>query len=85
MEGEHRPLAAPRAPWQPPRPVGGSDADSTGQDWCARRGWEDGELVWENKAILFLTDIVFAIRQARPQKLPRAEAAARKRKMAAAR
>jgi len=35
-------------------------------------------LVWENKAILFLTDVVFSIRQVRPQKLPRAEAGARK-------
>src|SRR5207248_3161023 len=58
---------------------------SAGQDWCARRGWEDSELVWENKAILFLTDVVLAMRQVRPQKLPRAEAGVRKRKMAAAR
>jgi hypothetical protein len=56
-----------------------------GQEWCAHRGWEDGELVWEKKAILFLTDAVLSIRQVRPQKLPRAEADARKRKMAAAR
>ena len=42
-------------------------------------------MVWENKAILFLTDVVLSIRQVRPQKLPRAEACARKRKMAAAR
>ena len=55
------------------------------QEWCAQRGWEDGELVWEKKAILFLTDAVLSIRQVRPQKLPRAEASARKRKMAAAR
>jgi len=41
--------------------------------------------VWEKKAILFLTDVVLSIRQVRPQKLPRAEAGARKRKMAAAR
>jgi hypothetical protein len=41
--------------------------------------------VWENKAILFLTDVVLSIRQVRPQKLPRAEAGARKRKMAAVR
>jgi hypothetical protein len=41
--------------------------------------------VWENKAILFLTDVVLSMRQVRPQKLPRAEAIARKRKMAAAR
>jgi hypothetical protein len=56
-----------------------------GQVWCARRGWEDGELVWENKAVLFLTDVVLSIRQIRPQKLPRAETGARKRKMAAVR
>ena len=55
------------------------------QEWCAQRGWEDGELVWEKKAVLFLTDAVLSIRQVRPQKLPRAEAGARKRKMAAAR
>jgi hypothetical protein len=41
--------------------------------------------VWENKATLFLTEVVLSIRQVRPQKLPRAEAGARKRKMAAAR
>lgn len=41
--------------------------------------------MWENKAILFLTDVVLSIRQMRPQKLPRAEAGMRKRKMAAAR
>ena len=35
--------------------------------------------------VLFLTDVVLSIRQVRPQKLPRAEAGARKRKMAAAR
>jgi hypothetical protein len=35
--------------------------------------------VWENKAILFLTDVVLSMRQMRPQKLPRAEACARKR------
>jgi hypothetical protein len=67
------------------RPPSRSDADGARQEWCARRGWEDGELVWENKAILFLTDVVLSIRQVRPQKLPRAEAGARKRKMAAAR
>jgi hypothetical protein len=33
--------------------------------------------VWENKAILFLTDVVLPIRQVRPQILPRAEAGAR--------
>ena len=55
------------------------------QEWCAQRDWEDGELVWERKAILFLTDVVLSIRQVRPQKIPRAEAGARKRKMAAAR
>jgi hypothetical protein len=55
------------------------------QEWCAQRGWEDGELVWEGKAILFLTEVVFSIRQVRPQKLPRAEAGVRKRKMTAAR
>jgi len=33
---------------------------------------------------LFLTDIVLSLRQARPQKLPRAEPGARKRKIAAA-
>jgi hypothetical protein len=42
-------------------------------------------LVWENKAILFLTDVVLSMRQVRPQKLLRAEAGARKRKMTAAR
>jgi hypothetical protein len=62
-----------------------SDTNSAGQDWCASRGWEDGELVWENKAILFISDVVLSIRQLRPQKLPPAEAGARKRKMAAAR
>ena len=41
--------------------------------------------MWESKAILFLTDVVLPIRQVRPQKLPRIEAGARKRKMAAAR
>ena len=41
--------------------------------------------MWENKAILFLTDVVLPMRQVRPQKLPRAEAGVRKRKMAAAR
>ena len=41
--------------------------------------------MWESKAILFLTDVVLPIRQVRPQKLPRAEAGTRKRKMAAAR
>jgi hypothetical protein len=66
-------------------PPCGSEADGAGQEWCARRGWEDGELVWESKAILFLTDVVLPIRQVRPQKLPRPEAGARKRKMAAAR
>ena len=76
VEGKCRPLPAPRGAW--------SDADGAGQDWCACRGWEDGELVGENKAILFLTDVVLSIRQMRPQKLPRAEAGARKRKMAAA-
>jgi len=55
------------------------------QEWCAQRGWEDGELVWEQKAILFLTDAVLSIRKVRPQKLPRAEAVAMKRKMAATR
>jgi hypothetical protein len=55
------------------------------QEWCAHRGREDGELVWEKKAILFLTDVVLSIRQIRPQKIPRAETGARKRKMAAAR
>jgi hypothetical protein len=69
---------------RPPSPLGGSDVDGAGQEWCARRSWEDGELVWENKAILFLTDVVLSIRQVRLQKLPRAEAGARKRKMAAA-
>ena len=77
VEGKCRLLAASRGAW--------SDADGAGQDWCACRGWEDGELVWENKAILFLTDVVLSIRQMRPQKLPRAEDGARKRKMAAAR
>ena len=33
--------------------------------------------MWENKAILFLTDVVLPIRQVRPQILPRAEAGAR--------
>jgi hypothetical protein len=42
-------------------------------------------LVWENKGTLFLTDVVLSIRQVRPRKLPRAEAGARKRKMATAR
>jgi hypothetical protein len=41
--------------------------------------------VWKNKAILFLTDVVLSIRQVRLQKLPRAEAGTRKRKMTAAR
>jgi hypothetical protein len=41
--------------------------------------------VWENKAILFLTDVVLSMRQVRPQKLPGTEDGARKRKMAAAR
>ena len=76
--------AAPSPARPPDRPCG-SEADGAGQEWCARRGWEDGELVWESKAILFLTDVVLPIRQVRPQKLPRAEAGARKRKMAAAR
>jgi hypothetical protein len=40
--------------------------------------------VWENKAILFLTNVVLSIWQVRLQKLPRAEAGVRKRKMAAA-
>ena len=39
--------------------------------------------MWENKAILFLTDAVLSIRQVRPQKPPRAEAGARKRKIEA--
>ena len=80
VEGERR-LFSPG----PPGPPWDSDADGAGQEWCARRGWEDGELVWENKATLFLTEVVLSIRQVRPQKLPRAEAGARKRKMAAAR
>ena len=41
--------------------------------------------MWENKAILFLTDVVLSMRQVRPQKLPHAEAGARKRKRAARR
>jgi hypothetical protein len=56
-----------------------------GQEWCAQRGWENGELVWEKKTILFLIDAVLSIRQVRPQKLPRAEAGARKRKITATR
>jgi hypothetical protein len=37
-------------------------------------------LVWENKAILFLTGVVLSMRQVRAEKLPRAEAGARQRK-----
>ena len=73
------------APLDGPPPLIAATLTALEQEWCAQRDWEDGELVWERKAILFLTDVVLSIRQVRPQKIPRAEAGARKRKMAAAR
>ena len=42
-------------------------------------------MVWENKATLFLTDVVPSMRYVSPEKLPSTEAYARKRKMTAAR
>jgi hypothetical protein len=57
----------------------------TRQDWCERRQFADGELVWENKAILFISDVVLQIRCVKPTKRSRQEAGRHKRKLAAAR
>ena len=48
------------------------------QEWCGRRAFDDGVLVWEKKLLLFLDEVVLSRRFVRPQRLSATKAAVRR-------